>query len=137
MQLRAEACRRELDGIRVLVVDDEDDIRQIVATVVTEYGAQARCASSAAQARRLLGETRFDVLLSDINMPNENGYELMRSIRHSPGASRALPSAAMTARLGPQDLREISAAGFDSILAKPFDLGRLVASVVELSQIRR
>jgi len=137
MQLRAEPRRRILDGVRVLIVDDEEDICQIVLSVVCAYGAEGECAMSAAQARTIMARSEFDVLLSDINMPAESGYTLLRSVRqHSNDSIRSVAAAAMTARVGFVDRQQATAAGFDRIIAKPFDMIALVISVVELAHLR-
>lgn len=137
MQLRAEPRRRILDGVRVLIVDDEDDICQIVLSVVCAYGADGECAISAAQARTIMGTREFDVLLSDINMPGESGYALLRSVReHADEAIRSVAAAAMTARVGFVDRQQANAAGFDRIIAKPFDMTALVTCVAELAHLR-
>jgi|KBSMisStandDraft_5_1062788.scaffolds.fasta_scaffold841187_1 CheY-like chemotaxis protein len=137
MQLRAEPRRRILDGVRVLIVDDEEDICQIVLSVVCAYGAEGECAMSAAQARTIMARSEFDVLLSDINMPAESGYTLLRSVRqHSNDSIRSVAAAAMTARVGFVDRQQATAAGFDRIIAKPFDMTALVTSVAELAHLR-
>jgi CheY-like chemotaxis protein len=137
MQVRAEPRRRILDGVRVLIVDDEDDICQIVLSVVCAYGAEGECAISAAQARSHMARREFDVLLSDINMPGESGYALLRGVReHTDGAVRSIAAAAMTARVGFVDRQQATAAGFDRIIAKPFDMTALVTSVAELAHLR-
>jgi CheY-like chemotaxis protein len=137
MQVRAEPRRRILDGVRVLIVDDEDDICQIVLSVVAAYGAEGECAISAAQARAIMARREFDVLLSDINMPGESGYALLRSVReHASDTIRSVAAAAMTARVGFLDRQQANAAGFDRIIAKPFDMTQLVTSVAELAHLR-
>jgi len=137
MQLRAEPRRRILDGVRVLIVDDEEDICQIVLSVVCAYGAEGECAMSAAQARTIMARSEFDVLLSDINMPAESGYTLLRSVRqHTNDSIRSVAAAAMTARVGFVDRQQATAAGFDRIIAKPFDMTALVTSVAELAHLR-
>jgi CheY-like chemotaxis protein len=137
MQVRAEPRRRILDGVRVLIVDDEEDICQIVLSVVCAYGAEGECAISAAQARVVMAKREFDVLLSDINMPGESGYALLRSVReNTEGTIRSVAAAAMTARVGFLDRQQASAAGFDRIIAKPFDMTALVTSVAELAHLR-
>jgi CheY-like chemotaxis protein len=137
MQVRAESRRRILDGVRVLIVDDEEDICQIVLSVVCAYGAEGECAMSAAQARTILARREFDVLLSDINMPGESGYTLLRSVRqHTNDSIRSVAAAAMTARVGFVDRQQATAAGFDRIIAKPFDMTALVTSVAELAHLR-
>ena len=137
MQIRAETRRHILDGVRVLIVDDEEDICQIVLSVVCAYGAKGACATSAAAARGLMARREFDVLLSDINMPGESGYALLRSVReHASDAIRTVAAAAMTARVGFVDRQHATAAGFDSMIAKPFDMSALITCVAELAHLR-
>lgn len=137
MQVRAETRRHLLDGVRVLIVDDEDDICQIVLSVVCAYGAEGACALSAAKARELMEMREFHVLLSDINMPGESGYALLRTVREHPSDTiRTVAAAAMTARVGFVDRQHATAAGFDRMIAKPFDMTALITIVAELAHLR-
>ena len=120
-----------LQGIRVLVVDDDADVRDTLLSILRLFGADAVAAECADDARALLAVERFDVLLSDIEMPYENGLELIRGVRRSRACS--IPVAAVTARVSAADYRAALAAGFDCVLAKPFDIASLVDVVRELA----
>lgn len=130
--LRA-AVRPGLERIRILVVDDEPDICELIASVLTAHGAEADAVCSAAAARERLAHRPFDLLLTDINMPGEDGYALLRSIREQPSAHAGIVAAAVTARTSPRDRLEASSAGFDGVIAKPFDMATLLDAVIELS----
>lgn len=122
-----------LAGVSVLVVDDELDARELVATVLEANGAVATTASSAGQALTLLGERLPQVLLSDISMPDIDGYELIRRVRSSLGVGGAeLPAIALTAYSREQDRRMALEAGFQTHLAKPFEPAELVRVVGSL-----
>jgi CheY-like chemotaxis protein len=85
----------ELRDLRVLVVDDEPDARELVAAILSQAGASVTTAASAADALHLLSSVPLDVLLSDIGMPRQDGYELMRQVRRLPSESvRRIPAAA-------------------------------------------
>jgi CheY-like chemotaxis protein len=118
----------------VLVVDDDEDSRLLVSTALKAHGAQVSVASNAAEGFARLKETRPDVLVSDIGMPGEDGYELMRRIR-ALGETEGgrTPAAALTAYARPEDREQALAAGYQLHIAKPADpteLAALVASLV-------
>lgn len=122
--------RRSLAGIRVLVAEDDADSREIVASALSLSGAEVTTVESAAAAFATLTDGNFDILVSDIGMPNEDGYSLMGRIR---GAGRELPAIALTAYARPEDEALARASGFNRHLAKPVDPERLVATVAELT----
>jgi CheY-like chemotaxis protein len=130
-----KGARPRLDGIRVLVVDDEPDICDVTAWLLKSYGAVVEAAPSAAVARARIAARPFDVLLCDLNMPGEDGLSLLRSIRAAPNDYRAIPAAAVTARGGAR--HEATQAGFDRVLGKPFETAAMVDTVLELSQLAR
>jgi PAS domain S-box-containing protein len=118
-----------LEGVDVLVVDDEIDARDLVAAVLGKCGANVRVASTLDEAIARIRERRPDVLLSDIGLPGDDGYELIRRVRE---IDPAIPAAALTAYATPQDVRRALEAGFQAHVAKPVepsDLGLLVASL--------
>ncbi|MET0286847.1 MAG: ATP-binding protein [Polyangiales bacterium] len=128
------ADERALRGVSVLVVDDELDMRELVAHVLTEVGAHVLCAASAAEAFRLLRSELPDVLLSDIGMPDEDGYALMRRVRELPaGEGGDTPSIALTAFARSEDRQRALTAGFQSHLAKPIESAELVAVVASVA----
>ena len=120
-----------LDGLHVLFVDDEPDARELVTMVLTDAGASVRAASSAEEALRLIAEEKFDVMVSDIGMPGEDGYSLMRKV--AAGESR-VPGIALSAFTSAQDRERALSAGFTTHLAKPLDAPALIAFVDRLAR---
>jgi len=122
-----------LDGLRVLVVDDEPDAREIMAVTLEASGASVRVAASAGAAFEILQNDPMDVLVSDIAMPEEDGFALIRRIRASvlqPIAT--IPAAAVTAFTSADDRAQALAAGFQLHLPKPFEPMQLVRTVDRL-----
>jgi signal transduction histidine kinase len=118
---------RSLAGLSLLIVDDEADAREVMRFMLERGGARVRTADSAAQALDAIREARPDVLISDIGMPVEDGYVLVRRLRAmEEGRSRRLPAIALTAYASEEDTRRALTAGFDAHLSKPVDPGRLV-----------
>jgi len=127
-QAEAEPAPR-LDGVDVLVVDDEADARDLVSAVLVRLGARVRLASSVAEAVAHVQEKRPDVLISDIGLPREDGYALIKQLRE---IDRSVPVAALTAYAGPDDHQRALEAGFQAHVTKPIDpadLARLVESL--------
>ncbi|MBY0397108.1 MAG: response regulator, partial [Thermoleophilia bacterium] len=123
----------ELSGVSVLLVDDDADGRDVMARFLAGAQADVRTASSVREARGLLTEHPADVLLSDIGMPDENGYDLIRWVRRSADpAVRTIPAAAITAFARAEDRAEAIAAGYDEHIAKPVDAAVLIATVDRL-----
>ena len=120
-----------LDGVRVLFVDDEPDARELVTMVLADAGARVRAASSADEALALIDRERFDVMVSDIGMPGEDGYSLMRKVaaRQPP-----LPGIALSAFTSAQDRERALSAGFTTHLPKPLDAPALIAFVDRLAK---
>jgi two-component system CheB/CheR fusion protein len=117
-------------GLSVLVVDDEADVREAYATVLARYGASVRAAASVREAMTALEEAIPDVLVSDLGMPDEDGFDLIRKVRMLP-ANRGggLPALAVSAYASPEDLRKAISQGFGTHLAKPVALAELVTEV--------
>ena len=115
-----------LDGVRVLAVDDEPDARDLMQRVLAEHGATVITAGSGEEALRILETVPFDVLLSDIGMPGIDGYQLIRHIRATERKGQHLPALALTALARPEDRKKAILSGYQSHLAKPFDLAELV-----------
>jgi len=127
-----------LDGLRVLVVEDEADTGRMLAQVLGERGAEVIHVETSAAALAAMERTVPHVLLSDIGMPGENGYELLRRVRAlPPAAGGRVPAVALTAFAREDDMRRAIEAGFDRHLAKPVDpaeLARVVAQVARSSR---
>ncbi|MDQ3754101.1 MAG: PAS domain S-box protein, partial [Acidobacteriota bacterium] len=127
-------CPPELDGVRVLVVDDEPDARQLLTVVLERCGAKILTASSATEALRLLAEVRPDVLLSDIGMPGEDGYSLIRKVRALPAEQGGrTPAAALTAYASAEDRKRVLLAGFQLHIPKPVEPTELITVVASLA----
>jgi signal transduction histidine kinase len=131
---QAASAAPSLQGIRVLVVDDEPDARELAATVLERYGAEVKVAASAAEAFAIIGHERIDVLVTDIEMPGEDGYGLLRRVRAlPPGRGRRMPAGALTAFAGAHDREKVLAAGFQVHLPKPVLPADLAAAVAGLA----
>ena len=129
----AGVSRALLDGVRVLVVDDHDDGRELAAAMLRASGAGVRTAGSVAEALHALDLATPDVLLSDIGMPDADGYVLIREVRRRDAArGTRLPAAAVTAYAGERDRDLALAAGFDVHLPKPVSQDALIAAVLAL-----
>ncbi|MEG3894643.1 PAS domain-containing protein [Microcoleus sp. SVA1_B6] len=119
-----------LAGLRILVVDDEPDSRDFVAFVLEEAGAEVISLSSGAEALQSIEQTAPDLLVSDIGMPQMDGYMLIHRIRTQLAPQfRQLLAIALTAYAGEGNQRQVLAAGFDKHLTKPIDPTELVATV--------
>ncbi len=126
-------CPDLLAGVRVLVLDDEADTRDLLVTTLEHCGAFVTAAASVAEALAALDRSMPDVLVSDIGVPGEDGYSLIRKVR-AREAERGghLPAAALTAYARTEDRLRALAAGFQTHIAKPVDPSELVARVAAL-----
>jgi signal transduction histidine kinase/ActR/RegA family two-component response regulator len=131
-----EAALNSLAGLSVLVVDDDEDSRDVVSAYLAAHHAMVRTAVSAADALDQLRCQHVDVLLADIAMPGEDGYALIRQVRALPAAAAAVPAAALTAFAREEDRSAAIQAGFQMHLVKPIDVGSLVAAVAALGSSR-
>jgi PAS domain S-box-containing protein len=125
----------QLRGLRVLVVDDEEDARKLVAAILQDCGCEVTLASSVAEAMQRLSERPPDVLLSDVGMPEQDGYDLIEQVRALPRERGGdVPAAALTAYARPEDRRRLLNAGYSIHLAKPIEPAELVAVVTTLTR---
>jgi len=123
-----------LRGLSVLVVDDDPGSREFVRSTLEHYGAVVVSASSAREARERLKREPVDVLVSDLMMPNEDGFELIRCLRDLDAKSgRRTPAVALTALARADDRRRALSAGFQMHVAKPIEPMELVSSVEYLA----
>ncbi len=130
----AGADRARLEGARVLVVDDEVDSRELLMQLLASWGARPSGAISAAEALLAMLREPPDLLVSDIAMPGEDGYALVRALRAAE-AARGLPrtpAVALTAFTRPEDRTRVLAAGFDAHMAKPVEPDELLATLCGL-----
>jgi PAS domain S-box-containing protein len=127
-----------LAGLRVLVVEDEPDARELVSATLESAGAVVRSAASASEGFEVLQAFEPQVLISDIGMPGEDGYSLMRRVRSlDAGQGGLLPAIALTAYTRPEDRTKALAAGFTTHIGKPVDPHALVAAVCSLAASKR
>jgi CheY-like chemotaxis protein len=127
-----------LRGVRVLVVDDERDTREILAVMLGRFGAEVRTAGSAVEGLATLKEWQPNLLVSDIGMPGEDGYVFLGRVRElAADAGGQIPAIALTAFASSQDRQRALEAGFQVHLAKPVEpveLARLVARTLGRSE---
>ncbi len=124
-----------LQGMSILVVDDDVDSRELIAFVLEQSGASVTSLTSAKEALQTLAQTPHSVLVSDVGMPEMDGYELMRQVRTLPPQSGGkIPAIALTAYAGEANQQQALSVGFQWHLSKPVDPDRLVAAIVELGK---
>jgi CheY-like chemotaxis protein len=121
-----------LPGIKVLIVDDDDDTRELLADVLNRAGAEVTAASSAAEALAMLQRTTVDVLVSDIGMPDEDGYALIGKVRALGPTGERIPAIAVTAGARVEDRSLALSAGFQLHMAKPIDPAELTAVIAHI-----
>lgn len=124
-----------LDGLRVLVVDDDLDSLELTSVILEQYGVQVVIATSASQAIEINTKFHPELLICDIAMPVMDGYSLIREIRTLPPEQGGLiPAIAMTAYAGEQERTQALNAGFQRHVPKPVDPNKLVAVVASLAR---
>jgi hypothetical protein len=127
-------CPPELLGLSVLLVDDETDSRDLLNFVLESCGAQVAAAGSASEALEVLRSENFDVIISDIGMPEEDGYSLIRKIRNLPKEQGGnLPVIALTAYARAEDRVQVLRSGFQMHIAKPVASSELIAAVANVA----
>ncbi len=124
-----------LDDLRVLVVDDEEDTRDLVKVILTRCGAEVKTCGSAAEALDKLEAWRPDVLVSDIGMPGEDGYSLIKKVRAlKTWNEQTLPAVALTAYAGAEDRARALSSGFQRHMAKPLEPRELIVVIANLAE---
>jgi signal transduction histidine kinase/ActR/RegA family two-component response regulator len=124
-----------LRGIHVLVIDDEDDARALMETALRQYGARVSLATNAAEALATIVRDRPDVVLSDVGMPHEDGFTMIRRLRAQPVEAGGLtPAIAITAYASLNDRLAAEAAGYQAHVAKPFEPSFVAALVARLAR---
>jgi PAS domain S-box-containing protein len=124
----------DLDGLTVLVVDDEQDARHILTAMLEHYGAKVQIAASVSQAVEILEQDRPDILVSDIGMPEMDGYDLIKTVRYR---GMQIPAVAVTAHAMSSDRLRALAAGYQVHVAKPVDSEELAIVVASLAGIAK
>jgi PAS domain S-box-containing protein len=127
-------CLPSLDGVRVLVVDDEEDTRELLRAVLEKCGSEVTTASSASEALDVIERMRPDVLVSDLGMPGEDGYSLIAKVRALPAERGGrTPAAALTAYARVEDRLHVLRSGFQIHLPKPVEPVELAIVVANLA----
>lgn len=123
----------DLTHLHILLVDDEADARELVIAILEPYGAIVKAVGSAAEALDYLGSAQPDILISDIGMPEVDGYALMRQIRQRPEeVVRPTPAIALTAYASEYDQKQALSVGFQRHLPKPLDAEELIHTLITL-----
>ena len=126
-------CPESLEGLKVLVVDDEPDTRNLLKAILEQCGAEVSTAESAREALELLPEVKPDVLVSDIGMPNEDGYELIQKVRALPTEKGGrIPAVALTAYARAEDRLRVLRSGYQMHVSKPVEVPELVTIIANL-----
>jgi CheY-like chemotaxis protein len=124
-----------LRGVRVLVVDDEPDSNEVVSTLLASRGAEVRVAAAASHALEIMRRWIPDLVVSDIGMPEQDGYALLAAMRRTGRELARIPAIALTAYATRDDRLRILAAGFQMHVTKPIDPVELVASVANVAKM--
>src|SRR6476646_555635 len=122
-----------LNGLRVLVVDSDPDARYLLTTLFAGYGVETFAATSAETALKILQQAKPDLLISEINLPDEDGYSFVCKVKALAALEKVdIPAIALTVFAKPSDREQALAAGFRQHLAKPVDIDQLIAIVARL-----
>lgn len=132
-----DRLRADLSGLRVLVVDDDPDAREVVSTLLGAAGGRVQCVASAGEALALLPEFKPHVLISDIAMPGTDGYAFIRTVRQALSPHARVPAVALTAYGSAADRQTALSAGYDRHIAKPVSGEDLVSTVASLAAQER
>ncbi|HEX8773230.1 MAG TPA: hybrid sensor histidine kinase/response regulator [Pyrinomonadaceae bacterium] len=128
----------KLDGVRVLVVDDESDARDLLVTILTQRGAEVAAVSTAAAALEQLRLAKPHLIVSDVEMPNEDGYSLIRKVRaFEGGLGERIPAIALTAHARSSDRLRALSAGYQMHIPKPVEPAELVIAISNLINRRQ
>ncbi|MFN9554764.1 MAG: ATP-binding protein, partial [Dolichospermum sp.] len=122
-----------IDGVKVLVVDDNVDVREFLVFALEEYGAVVMTADSVREALKCLQQFPADIFITDIGMPEENGYNLLNQIRSLESTQkRQIPAIALTGYTANEVIAQVLNAGFQKYLPKPIDVFELITAIYEL-----
>src|SRR6185295_283596 len=122
-----------LQGLRILIVDDETDALDLISMELAQHGAHVMGVNSAEAALESLSQDTFDILISDIGMPQMDGYDLIRQIRKRDDDTQRIPAVALTAYARVQDRMRAILAGYSTHVAKPVEANELVTVVASLT----
>ena len=123
-----------LKGIHILVVEDEDDARELLKVLLETHGGDVTVTASVQEALSAYDQSRPDVIVADIGMPNYNGYTLIAKVRaRDRERGTIIPAIALTAFATPMDRDTALSAGFQVHMSKPFEPNRLIAVILDLA----
>jgi CheY-like chemotaxis protein len=126
-------CPPTLEGFRLLIVEDEPDARDLLTTILQQCKAEVRGVATPAEAMQELNEWKPDVLVSDIQMPGEDGYSLIRKVRLLETERAAkIPAIALTAHARVEDRMRALSSGYDAHVAKPVEPAELITVIASL-----
>lgn len=123
-----------LSGLKVLTVDDQQDTRELIVVALGRYGAEVRASESASSALKMIKEWRPHVVVSDIGLPEMDGYDFMRQLRELEGEGERIPAIAVTGYAGAVDESKALDAGYEVHLSKPIELSELATAIARLSR---
>ena len=121
-----------LEGVRALVVDDQSDARILICRLIEECGGCCSLAENGAEALKIIEQENVNILISDIGMPDFDGYQLIKKIRAVQNERRNLPAIALTAYARNDDRQRALLAGFQMHLSKPVEPRELIAGIASL-----
>lgn len=128
----------DLTGIRVLAVDDDPDARELLMVLLTQYGAEVVTVASAVDVLAVLPSRKPDILISDIGMPQVDGYSLIQQVRALPAEQGGeIPAIALTAYAREDDYQRALASGYQQHLTKPLELEQLIQAIVAIAQSQK
>jgi signal transduction histidine kinase len=123
-----------LNGLKVLTVDDQQDTRELITLALGRYGAEVRTSDSASMALKMIEDWRPDVVVSDIGLPEMDGYDFMRRLREIEGDGDRIPAIAVTGYAGAVDESKALNAGYALHLSKPIELNELAKAIARVSR---
>ncbi|HEU5460169.1 MAG TPA: response regulator, partial [Pyrinomonadaceae bacterium] len=123
-----------LRGLKVLTVDDQQDTRELIALALGRYGAEVRASDSASNALELIKDWRPHVVVSDIGLPEMDGYDFLRRLREIEGDGERIPAIAVTGYAGAMDESKAINAGYEIHLSKPIELSALATAIAKVSR---
>ena len=121
-------------GLKVLTVDDQQDTRELIALALGRYGAEVRASDSASHALEMIKDWKPHVVVSDIGLPEMDGYDFLRRLREIEGDGERIPAIAVTGYAGALDESKALNAGYAIHLSKPIDLNALATAIAKLSR---
>jgi CheY-like chemotaxis protein len=123
-----------LSGLKVLAVDDQQDTRDLIMLALMRYGADVRASDSASSALATIAEWQPNVIVSDIGLPEMDGYDFMRELRRLEGEGKRIPAIALTGYAGAIDESKALDAGYELHFSKPINLSELAQAIAMLSR---